>query len=125
MRLCGVGGVSRWERKGVDVWMWLSVRFVGVMDILTYNQSELEGMDKQNDFGAAVVFYRLEDANVFLRFVRVLRDRGVNVVARVEQIQVRFDGDGEKNVYRVDFGLLTQVVHKKALKEEKPVLNAQ
>lgn len=84
----------------------------GYMEILTYNPQELRSMSGEQEFNGAVVFYRVEDANMFLRFVRALRDQGINAGAKVEQIQVRFEGDGEKHVYRVDFGLFPSVTRK-------------
>lgn len=80
------------------------------MEILTYRRGDME---KQEPYtGGALVFYRVEDANVFLHFVRELRGREVDVRATVEQIPVRFEGDGERNVYRVAYELFTGVKEK-------------
>jgi hypothetical protein len=75
------------------------------MNLVTYNAEDLKEMNAgKGELSGALVFYRVDDANLFSHLVRTLRSRAVDVRAKGEQIPVRVEGDGEKNVYRVEFG---------------------
>jgi hypothetical protein len=78
------------------------------MEMLTYDKGVF--VMSQEIAKGSLVFYRVEDANGFLHLVRVLRGLSADVRATVEQIPVRFEGDGEKNVYRVEYSVYEEKV---------------